>query len=66
MLIHVSRFINWQDRIASLVHTELKFYQRQIEFDSGDLMKELEEIWHKEFETKTAQTHGHLQGITAV
>src|SRR5690606_1948395 len=31
MLIHVSRFIRWQDRIAALVDNEFKFYQRQIE-----------------------------------
>jgi hypothetical protein len=55
MLIHVSRFINWQDRIASLVDKELKFYQRQIEFDSGDLMKDLKSIWQKEFQPKTEQ-----------
>lgn len=55
MLIHVSRYINWQDRISMLVDNELKFYQRQIEFESGDVMKELKTIWHKEFETKTNQ-----------
>ena len=55
MLIHVSRYISWQDRISSLVDTELKFYQRQIEFSQGGLMGELERIWKEEFETKTKQ-----------
>jgi hypothetical protein len=49
MLIHISRFIVWQDRIATLVDKELKFYQKQIEMKSGNLMKELQEIWEKEF-----------------
>lgn len=55
MLVHVSRFIRWQDRIAHLVDAELKFYQRQIEFNQGDLIGELEKIWNKEFIPKTKQ-----------
>lgn len=53
MLIHVSRYIVWQDKIATLVDAELKFYQRQIEMNSGDLMKDLEKIWKKEFTPTT-------------
>lgn len=49
MLIHISRFIVWQDRIATLVDAELKFYQKQIEMKSGNLMEELQGIWEKEF-----------------
>jgi hypothetical protein len=49
MLIHVSRFIVWQDRIATLVDAELKFYQKQIELNSGKLIQELESIWENEF-----------------
>lgn len=49
MLIHISRFIVWQDRIATLVDAELKFYQKQIEMKSGNLMRELKVIWEKEF-----------------
>ncbi|GAA4435784.1 Z1 domain-containing protein [Pontibacter saemangeumensis] len=55
MLVHVSRFIDWQDRISSLVDAELKFYQRQIEFDQGNVVKELRKIWVEEFEPKTRQ-----------
>lgn len=53
MLIHVSRFIVWQDRIASLVDAELKFYQRQIELRSGTIFQELKEIWEKDYEITT-------------
>lgn len=55
MLIHISRFIVWQDRIATLVDAELKFYQKQIEMKSGNLIKELEVIWKKEFVPTTAK-----------
>lgn len=49
MLIHISRFIIWQDRIATLVDRELKFYQRQIEFKQGDLLNQLKKIWETDF-----------------
>jgi hypothetical protein len=55
MLIHISRFIVWQDKIASLIDAELKFYQRQIEMKSGNLLKELEAIWKSDFEPTTVQ-----------
>jgi hypothetical protein len=55
MLIHISRFIVWQDRIATLVDAELKFYQKQIELKTGNLIKELEVIWIKEFIPTTAK-----------
>jgi hypothetical protein len=54
MLIHVSRFIIWQDRIATLVDAELKFYQRQIEMKSGNLLNELKIIWGKDFVPTTS------------
>jgi hypothetical protein len=55
MLVHVSRYIDWQDRISSLVDAELKFYQRQIEFEQGGIIKDLRRIWVEEFEPKTRQ-----------
>jgi len=53
MLVHVSRFIYWQDRIASLLDSELKFYQNQIELKTGNLLVELRKIWTEEFESTT-------------
>lgn len=55
MLIHISRYIVWQDRIATLIDAELKFYQKQIELKSGNLLKELEAIWKKEFVPTTTK-----------
>lgn len=53
MLIHVSRFIIWQDRIATLTDAELKFFQRQIEMKSGNLINELKEIWERDYKPTT-------------
>jgi hypothetical protein len=53
MLIHVSQFIRWQDHISVLVDEELKFYQRQIDQQTGSCLKELKDIWLTEFEPIT-------------
>ncbi len=53
MLIHVTRYVKWQDKIAMLVDSELKFYQKQIEFKTGNLLNELELIWAEEFVPNT-------------
>lgn len=55
MLIHISRFIRWQDTIATLVDNELKRYQKQIEMKAGDLLKDLEVLWKREFVPTTAK-----------
>lgn len=49
MLIHVTRFIDWQDRIASLVETQVKMLARQVEFSDVNLFKELELLWNEGF-----------------
>lgn len=53
MLIHVSRFVFWQDRISSLVHDALKAFRNEIEFNQGMIWAELEEIWNKDFRPAT-------------
>jgi hypothetical protein len=55
MLVHVTRFVKWQDKIATLVDDELKFYQKQIELKSGNILKELEAIWKKDFVPTTVK-----------
>lgn len=55
MLVHVSRYIIWQDRIATLVDRELKFYQSQLELKQGNLIPDLKILWAKEFEPITKQ-----------
>jgi hypothetical protein len=61
MLIHISRFVLWIDRIASLVDSVLKDYQRQIEFNTGSLWTELEDIWNKEFIPVTVSVRQAMQ-----
>lgn len=55
MLVHISRFIKWQDRIATLIDKQLKFYQKQIEFKSGTIIDELKTLWEEEFIPVTNQ-----------
>lgn len=55
MLIHISRYIVWQDRIATLVDAELKFYQKQVELNSGNILTELKTIWESEFVPTTSK-----------
>jgi hypothetical protein len=53
MLIHVTRFVFWQDRISSLIYDALKAFREQIEFNQGTLWGELEEIWNSDFRAVT-------------
>lgn len=50
MLVHVTRFIDWQDEIATLVENEVKKYTRLIEFNDRYFIKELEQLWNQEYE----------------
>src|SRR5690606_19617370 len=49
MLIHVTRFIDWQDRIATLVENEVNVYRRLIEFSDKKFLNELEQLWIDRF-----------------
>lgn len=53
MLIHVTRFIDWQDKIATLVEEVVKNYVRRIEFNDPAFIKELELLWQEEYEPVT-------------
>jgi hypothetical protein len=49
MLVHVTRFVRWQNKTASLVNRLLKFYQEQIQYRQGNLIDELKEIYNNDF-----------------
>jgi len=49
MLVHVTRFVRWQDKIAYLINEELKSYKRQIEYKEGVIFSELKEIWETDY-----------------
>jgi hypothetical protein len=53
MLIHVSRFIKWQQCIADLVTDTFKFYSRQLEFNHALFLEELKAIWEGDYVHKT-------------
>ncbi|MGD9596829.1 MAG: Z1 domain-containing protein [Steroidobacteraceae bacterium] len=53
MLVHVTRFVNVQDIVVTLVRAELGTLQRRIEFGDGDrrppLLEELRELWRNDY-----------------
>lgn len=53
MLVHVTRFVNVQEIVVTLVRAELGALQRRIEFGDGErrptLLEELQELWLKVF-----------------
>ncbi|PKD17658.1 hypothetical protein APR41_05470 [Salegentibacter salinarum] len=53
MLVHVTRFVRWQDKIAYLINEELKSFKRQIEYKEGNILSELKEIWENEYTSVT-------------
>ena len=55
MLVHVTRFVRWQDKISALVDQYLKFYQRQLEANLGSLKNELKELWNTKYRPVTSE-----------
>lgn len=49
MLVHVTRFVNWQNEIALLVSDELDRYRNRIEFGNKELAEDLRHIWETDF-----------------
>lgn len=45
MLIHVSRFTNWQDQIKDLVENVFDFYRRGIEMKIPSILEEMREVF---------------------
>jgi hypothetical protein len=45
MLIHVSRFINWQDHIKELVENTFDFYRRGIEMKIPSMLEEMRQVF---------------------
>ncbi len=50
MLIHVSRFINWQNHIKGLVENVFDFYRRGIEFKTPQIIEELRKVFEEDTE----------------
>lgn len=50
MLVHVSRFINWQNHIKILVENVFDFYRRGIEFKTPQIIEELRQVFEEDTE----------------
>ena len=61
MLVHVSRFIKWQDHIQQLVENVFDFYRRGIEMKVPSILQEIKEVFEvdtlnfKSFKTVSQQ-----------
>lgn len=55
MLVHVSRFILWQDAIAELVDGELKNMQRDLRYGNGAILNELKTLFERDYIPVTRQ-----------
>ncbi|MEP0006120.1 MAG: Z1 domain-containing protein [Balneola sp.] len=53
MLVHVTRFVRWQNKVASLINRQLKSWQQQIQYNQGTILLELKELFEKEFQSIT-------------
>jgi hypothetical protein len=51
MLIHASRFTNWQDRIKELVENAFDFYRRGIEMKIPSILEEMKEVFEVDTDT---------------
>jgi hypothetical protein len=51
MLIHVSRFTNWQDHIKDLVENVFDFYRRGIEMKIPSVLEEIREVFEIDSDT---------------
>lgn len=49
MLVHVTRFVDWQNVIAKLVHIQLDKYRILIEYNNPEFLESLRELWEEEY-----------------
>lgn len=69
MLVHVTRFVDWQNHIALLVEEELMRYKNRIEFRNAAFLGELRLLWERNFVKKTREIlriPGQDSGITEI
>jgi hypothetical protein len=63
MLIHVTRFVDWQNAIALLVGEELARYKKRIEFNQENFIGNLQRVWNDDYFSKTEEVIEHLKKI---
>ena len=55
MLVHVSRFVIWQDRIADKVDGELKTLKNDLRYGTAEVVDQMRQLWEKDYRTVTGQ-----------
>ena len=68
MLVHVTRFVDVQNRIAELVRQELKDLQDRIRYGDGNspvpVMNELQKMWSEDFSPTSAEARKQYPDLT--
>ena len=69
MLIHVTRFVNVQNRVADLVRQELRDLQDRIRYGDGaspdPIIDELRSMWHEDFMPTTRDVRNLYPDLAA-
>jgi hypothetical protein len=61
MLVHVSWYVRWIDRIAELINDYLNLIKDRIRYDQqGSVTDLLKEVWEKEFKGRTERIAGRV------
>jgi hypothetical protein len=60
MLVHVALRVNWIDRVAWLVNETLRSYKNQIKSRQGFILKELEDLFQRDFIPTTIEVKENL------
>lgn len=60
MLIHVALLVKWIDKVASLVNKKTKEYANAIKSEDENILKELKELFEKDFVPTTANVLENL------
>jgi hypothetical protein len=53
MLVHVSRFVSWQEVVAGLVDVELKVLQDDLRYGDAALTAEMRSLWERDYKPVT-------------
>lgn len=55
MLVHVSRFVAWQDLVADEVYSEMKALQDDLRYGTAEVIGQLRQLWERDYQPVTEQ-----------
>jgi hypothetical protein len=61
MLVHVSRFVDWQNALSELVDEALKSMQRELRYGNGDLLADLKALFMTDYQPTTEKVAAILR-----